>query len=105
MDRTGIPIPPSNLSGQCQDRDTPLPLPPPKIFIFMQFRGKNCKIVAVADPEFPRRGGGGDANPKGGGKDLLFGRFFPENCMKILKNWTQMGARVPGAPLDTPLSR
>ena len=36
-------------------------------------------------------------------KNLLFGQIFPKNCMKMKKNWTQRGARVPGAPLDPPM--
>ena len=43
--------------------------------------------TAVADPGFPRRGG---ANPKGGA-NLLFGQFFPENCMKMKKFWARGG--------------
>ena len=35
---------------------------------------------AVADPGFPR---GGGAKSKGGYKKLLFGQFFPKNCMKL----------------------
>ena len=35
---------------------------------------------SVADPGFPR---GGGANPQGGGTNLLFGKKFPENCMKM----------------------
>ena len=38
----------------------------------------------VADPGFPRRGGGwGGANFQGGGVNLLFNQTFPKNCMKI----------------------
>ena len=50
---------------------------------------------SVVDPEFPRQGG---ANPKGGGKNLLFGHFFPENCMKMKEIRPGGGARIPGAP-------
>ena len=46
-------------------------------------------------------GGGGVANFKGGGKNLLFGQIFPENCMKM-KEFGPRG-HVIGAPLDLPL--
>ena len=42
---------------------------------------------------FPRRG----ANSKGGCEKLLFGNFFPKNCMK-LKEFGTRGGGVPGAP-------
>ena len=51
----------------------------------------------MADSEFPRRGGGGNAKPKGGTKNLLFGQVFPENCMKM--NEIGPGGHIPGAPL------
>ena len=35
----------------------------------------------VADPEFSRRGRG--ANPWDWGDNLLFGKIFAENCMKM----------------------
>ena len=38
------------------------------------------KVLAVADPGFPRRGG---ANPPGGGANLLFCPILTENCMKM----------------------
>ena len=60
-----------------------------------------CRVV-VADPEFPRRGGG---NFQGGDANLLFNQIFPENCMKMKEFGPRGGARVPGAPLDPPLCR
>ena len=41
--------------------------------------------VAVADPGFSRRGGGGggERQPPRRGTNLLFGQFFPENCIKM----------------------
>ena len=58
----------------------------------------------MADPGFPR---GGGANPKGGGANLLFGKNFPENCMKIEEFGP--GAAGGGAcpwrtPLDPPMT-
>ena len=44
--------------------------------------------LTVADPGFPQ----GGANPKGGCEKLLFGQFFPKNCMK-LKEFGPGGAR------------
>ena len=38
------------------------------------------KPQPVADPGFPRRGG---ANPRVPGKNLLFGKIFAENGMKM----------------------
>ena len=35
------------------------------------------KAHAVADPGFPR---GGEANPEGGGANLLFGQFSPKTA-------------------------
>ena len=49
--------------------------------------------LAVADPGIPR---GGGANCKGGCEKLLYGQFFPTNCMK-LKEFGGGGASVPGA--------
>ena len=37
-------------------------------------------------------GGGGSANPREGGKSLLFGKIFAENCMKM----TEIGPRGSG---------
>ena len=45
----------------------------------------------MADPGFPRRGGGG--NPCIWAEHLLF-----ENCMKMKE--LDRGARVPGPPID-----
>ena len=54
---------------------------------------------SVADPEFLRR----VSQPKHGDVNLLFGQFFPENCMKLKligpKNWEASLA----PPLDPPL--
>ena len=42
----------------------------------------------------------GDANAKGGGAKLLFGRSFPENCMMKMKGIEPRGeARVTGAAI------
>ena len=35
------------------------------------------------------RMGGGGLNPKGGGKNLLFGQIFPENCVKMKEIWSR----------------
>ena len=41
-------------------------------------------VKSLADPRFPRRGGGaGGANSCDWGKNLLFGKVFAENCMKM----------------------
>ena len=47
-------------------------------------------------------GGGGGTNPRSGGKHLLFGNIFAENCMKIIEIGPR-GARDPTAPLDLPM--
>ena len=39
----------------------------------------------------------GDANPKGGGANLLFGPIFPENWMKLKSVGVR---RLPGAPAN-----
>ena len=58
-------------------------------------------LNAVADPGFPR---GGDANPKGGGRQPIIWPIFPENCMKMKKFWARgRGARPSRPPLDPPL--
>ena len=57
---------------------------------------------AVVDPGFPR---GGGANSKGGCKKLLFGQFFPKNCMKLKELGLGGGGHIPGAPLDLPMKR
>ena len=62
--------------------------------------------LSVADPEFPRRVGGGGVggtNPKSGCKNLLFGQIFPENWMEMKEIGLRDGTHVPGAPLDPPL--
>ena len=56
-------------------------------------------LFTVADPGFSWGGGG---NPKNGCANLLFCKFFAENCMKM-KELGPQGARVPGAPLDLPM--
>ena len=38
------------------------------------------KTFTVAGPGFPQ---GGGANSKDGCEKLLFGQFFPKNCMKL----------------------
>ena len=45
---------------------------------------------------FPRRGGG--TNPYGRGANLLCDQDFPENCIIMKRNLTEMGAHVPVAP-------
>ena len=51
--------------------------------------------ISVADPGYPREGGGRGTN-------LLFGIIFAENCMKMKKlNWE--GSAHPLRPLDLPL--
>ena len=52
------------------------------------------QIKAVVDPGFSREGG---ANSKDGCEKLLFGQFFPKNCMKLALDLEGV-ARVPGAP-------
>ena len=42
-------------------------------------------------------GGGGTLIPNGS-PNLLFGKFFPENCMKMKTFWPMGGGRVPCAP-------
>ena len=57
-------------------------------------------LVAVVDPRNSR---GGCANCQNGCTSLLFCNF----CRKLHENeriWTPGGARVPGAPVDPPLS-
>ena len=55
----------------------------------------------MADPGFPR---GGDANPQGGGANLLFSPKFPENCMKMKEFRPRGGGRASLAtPLDPPM--
>ena len=61
----------------------------------------NNDTNAVADQGFPRPTGGG-TNPRSGGKHLLFGNIFAENCMKIIEIGPR-GARDPTAPLDLPM--
>ena len=59
-------------------------------------------VSAVADPVFPRRGGG--ANPQGGGANLLFCPNFPENCMKMKEFGPRGGGGASLAPpLDPPM--
>ena len=51
----------------------------------------------MVDPGFPRGGRPGIA-------DLLFGISFAENCMKIIKKWTEKGGTslvpLPDPPLE-----
>ena len=55
----------------------------------------------MADPGFPTQGTGrGTPTSWFGGKNLLFGKVFALNWMKM-KNLDQEGARVPIAPLDS----
>ena len=42
----------------------------------------------------------GGANPQSGCANLLFRKFFAENCMKMKEFGPRGGAHVPGAPLD-----
>ena len=51
----------------------------------------------MADPGIPD----GDANPQGEGTNLLFGQFFPKNCIKMKE--TGHEGRIPDAPLDPPI--
>ena len=45
--------------------------------------------MTMAYPEIPRRGERGD-NPLFCGKNLLFGKFLAENCMKMKEiEWTR----------------
>ena len=53
----------------------------------------------MADPGFPL---GGGAKPQGGGANLLFGKKFAEDYLKMKEFGP--GGRVPGAPpLDLPM--
>ena len=49
----------------------------------------------MADPGFPRDGG---ANFKDGCEKLLYGQFFPKNCMKL----KECGPQWRGAYLHPP---
>ena len=55
---------------------------------------------AVADPGFPRWGGG---NPWVWTENLLFGKIFAENCMKMKEIGPRAGALVPSVPFDPPM--
>ena len=58
-------------------------------------------IIARADPGFPI---GGDANPRGGGRQHMIIRFcqFPPKLHEIERIW--IGGGLPGAPLDSPMN-
>ena len=55
-------------------------------------RGKNCNRT-VGDPGFPT----GGASPIVRGANLLFGKIYAENCVKM-KEIGSTEARVPSAP-------
>ena len=59
-------------------------------------------LVAVADPGFPRWGGG---NFHGEDDNLLLGQGFPKNCMKLTEFGPSRGRASLALPLDPPLSR
>ena len=52
-------------------------------------------------PGFP--GGSGGANSKGWDAYLLFGQFFPENCMKSERNSAERGVARPLQALRPPM--
>ena len=55
-------------------------------------------INVVADPGFPRRGA---PTPQALGKNLLFGKFFCENYMKIKENGSKQRASLASPPPTT----
>ena len=57
--------------------------------------------ASVVDPGFP--GGGGGANPRVWGKNLLFGKIFAKNCMKMKEIVLGGGARPYCPSLDQPM--
>ena len=57
----------------------------------------NCTSYQWRIQDFPD-GGEGGANPQGGDTKILFGQFFPENCIKMKEIGPTRGACVP-APL------
>ena len=56
-----------------------------------EWKSQICQHFTVAHTEFSRREGRG-------GNNLLFRPVFPQNCVKIKKNWTKKGC-IAGAPL------
>ena len=63
------------------------------------FHGPSLSGHSVADPGFSRRGGGA-STLEFGGKKLLFGKIFAENCM-IMKLDQEREGRVPSAPFGS----
>ena len=57
---------------------------------------KKLNFFSVADLGFPRRG----ANPRGRGKNLLFGKIFAKNCIKM-KEFGPRGRARPWLPLGS----
>ena len=54
----------------------------------------------MADQGFPRRGwGGAGANPCVWPKNLLFGKIFVKNCMKVKEIGPGGGGRVSSDPI------
>ena len=61
----------------------------------------NSFVVVVADPGYPD----GGTNQRGEGANLLFGKFFKENCMKIKEiGPREVGAHFPRVPRDPPMN-
>ena len=58
----------------------------------------------MADSGFPRWWGGGAPTPDFWSKNLLFGKIFVENCMKMEEIGTRGGGGGPTSiPLDPPM--
>ena len=58
------------------------------------------RMCVVADPGFPRRGGGG-ANTWVWHQNLSFSKIFAKNCMKMKE--FRLRKRIPSSPLDPPI--
>ena len=65
------------------------------LFLIHYFIEPYLNADAVAGAGFPR---GGGANSKGGCEKLLFGQFFPKNCMKLKEFGPQGGGARPWRP-------